>query len=679
VTLTSLIEVAAGAPAQPALASGQSGKPSAPESAAPLFGDVAAFAARLEALFAQLPSPATPVSKSAAGSPLTSASLPSDGTRPDTSLPGADASDPSASAPASSTVTQEAPVATLVEKAAPASGRSERKAHITNRSPVRSQEKVIAAHPVGSRRFTASSLHQASKPEPQIAASTGEFPQALPTPGQAIPIAAPPPAQLPNLAAPISAVFTRTAREDETVLTTAPPLPMDKNAPATSLANSPAAYAAPPFSAASGPSVDSLPTPATNPNAVSERADFDPSRFVTGTLLPSPSDAFATGQPPSSPAPASHGAASPASDLAPRPHVFPTYASDKPAALRDTQLSGRAHQPATVSLAAAGTAPQPSSNRLTSAAPAQTAAVQIEPVATQPAAQTQGPPADAASSNHAPAAAPQASTSAAATPSTGHAAFVDAAPAQPAPGQAAPAQPAPAQPAPAQRAAAPASAVQAASAAQSAASTNLKAQPAASHSSPHSADPGAVLNIFPAPLSVPPVFETRSAQPVPQPAATAFSAQSTFAALDAAAASSATLFTHAGTRHAEAGYLDPTLGWVGVRAEVSGGALHAAIVPASSQAADILGAHLPALHTYVSQQHGLESTIDMSWQNNANSGSGSQHSAQQDPSASAGDDATSSMRRSTPASVAQPSPFASFDAAGAPPPASGGRYISVLA
>jgi len=185
--------------------------------------------------------------------------------------------------------------------------------------------------------------------------------------------------------------------------------------------------------------------------------------------------------------------------------------------------------------------------------------------------------------------------------------------------------------------------------------------------------------MFPAAASGLPSAETRSTQPAPQVGTGSLFSQSTFAALDAATQPPSTVFTHAGARHAEAGYLDPSLGWVGVRAEVSGGALHAAVVPASSQAADVLGAHLPALHAYVSQQHGLESTIDMSWQHDANTGSGFQQSSQQDRHSSAGEDAKGSIPGSPPASAAQPSFLVSFDAAGASSLASGGRYISVLA
>jgi hypothetical protein len=46
-------------------------------------------------------------------------------------------------------------------------------------------------------------------------------------------------------------------------------------------------------------------------------------------------------------------------------------------------------------------------------------------------------------------------------------------------------------------------------------------------------------------------------------------ASDTFSALDIAGSMPASTWLHAGVRHAEAGYLDPSLGWVGVRAEAA--------------------------------------------------------------------------------------------------------------
>jgi hypothetical protein len=76
-----------------------------------------------------------------------------------------------------------------------------------------------------------------------------------------------------------------------------------------------------------------------------------------------------------------------------------------------------------------------------------------------------------------------------------------------------------------------------------------------------------------------------------------------FAALDAGPAPGALTWTHAGPRQAEAGFEDPALGWVGVRAQVSGGAVHAAVVPGSDGAALELGRHMESLGSYLAEQH----------------------------------------------------------------------------
>lgn len=77
----------------------------------------------------------------------------------------------------------------------------------------------------------------------------------------------------------------------------------------------------------------------------------------------------------------------------------------------------------------------------------------------------------------------------------------------------------------------------------------------------------------------------------------------TFAALDSGAAPGPPTWTHAGGRQAEAGFRDPALGWVGVRAEMSGGGVHAALVPGSPEAAQELGRQMEGLHTYLAARH----------------------------------------------------------------------------
>jgi hypothetical protein len=89
------------------------------------------------------------------------------------------------------------------------------------------------------------------------------------------------------------------------------------------------------------------------------------------------------------------------------------------------------------------------------------------------------------------------------------------------------------------------------------------------------------------------------------PAGTAAGAGSseTFAALDAETATGTPTWIHAGAQRAEAGFQDPALGWIGVRADGSGGGVHAALVPGSADAAQALGGHLAGLNAYLAEQH----------------------------------------------------------------------------
>jgi len=77
----------------------------------------------------------------------------------------------------------------------------------------------------------------------------------------------------------------------------------------------------------------------------------------------------------------------------------------------------------------------------------------------------------------------------------------------------------------------------------------------------------------------------------------------TFAALDAEGAPGKPTWIHAGAQRAEVGFEDPALGWVGIRADLSGGGVHAAVVPGSIDAAETLGSHLAGLNTYLAEQH----------------------------------------------------------------------------
>ena len=68
-------------------------------------------------------------------------------------------------------------------------------------------------------------------------------------------------------------------------------------------------------------------------------------------------------------------------------------------------------------------------------------------------------------------------------------------------------------------------------------------------------------------------------------------------------------WTHASSHQAEAGFEDPSLGWIGVRADKSGGGLHASLVPSSADAAQELGSHMEGLNAYLASQHASVNTL----------------------------------------------------------------------
>ena len=88
------------------------------------------------------------------------------------------------------------------------------------------------------------------------------------------------------------------------------------------------------------------------------------------------------------------------------------------------------------------------------------------------------------------------------------------------------------------------------------------------------------------------------------------SAQDTFAALDSSS-SAAPTWVHAGQREAEAGFQDPSLGWIGVRADASSSGVHATLLPSSYQASQELGGHLAGLNSYLSEQRTPVETLTL--------------------------------------------------------------------
>jgi len=112
-------------------------------------------------------------------------------------------------------------------------------------------------------------------------------------------------------------------------------------------------------------------------------------------------------------------------------------------------------------------------------------------------------------------------------------------------------------------------------------------------------------------------------------ASAASGSRDTFAALDSEGAQVKPIWVHAGAQRAEAGFQDPALGWVGVRADSSGGGIHASVVADSTAAAQTLGSHLAGLNAYLAEHHGEVHAVTMSapaggWAD-ANAGQGGAH------------------------------------------------------
>lgn len=114
------------------------------------------------------------------------------------------------------------------------------------------------------------------------------------------------------------------------------------------------------------------------------------------------------------------------------------------------------------------------------------------------------------------------------------------------------------------------------------------------------------------------------------PATTAeSSSRETFAALDAGTSTGSPAWIHAGAQRAEAGFQDPTLGWVGVRATTSGGAVHAQVMTDSADAAQALGSQLSGLNDYLVEHRTPVETLTLTASDGGSAGWNSGQSAGQ--------------------------------------------------
>lgn len=125
------------------------------------------------------------------------------------------------------------------------------------------------------------------------------------------------------------------------------------------------------------------------------------------------------------------------------------------------------------------------------------------------------------------------------------------------------------------------------------------------------------------------------------PSASEAPLRETFAALDADVAPGAPTWTHANPQQAEAGFQDPALGWIGVRADRNGGGVHVALVPGSAEAAQELGTHIDGLNAYLTAQRTPVESLAMA----APEGGASNHGTQQGGDHGRGQGAEQGMRQ----------------------------------
>ncbi len=171
----------------------------------------------------------------------------------------------------------------------------------------------------------------------------------------------------------------------------------------------------------------------------------------------------------------------------------------------------------------------------------------------------------------------------------------------------------------------------------------------------------------------------------------------TFTALDAETRAATPGWMHAGAQRAEAGYQDSELGWIGVRADASGGGVHATLLPGSAEAAQSLGGHLAGLNAFLAEQRTPVDSLTLAMPESREGRSGvgqgagqgtnqgtnqdlNQGAGQQAPSGGSADSAFST-RPAVPEFAGSPEGFAR--AAGIGPAASipvrDGSHISVMA
>jgi hypothetical protein len=133
-----------------------------------------------------------------------------------------------------------------------------------------------------------------------------------------------------------------------------------------------------------------------------------------------------------------------------------------------------------------------------------------------------------------------------------------------------------------------------------------------------------------------------------------------FAALDSGDTSGTLTWTHASAHQAEAGFEDPTLGWIGVRADRSGGGVHAALLPGSAEAAQELGTHMDGLNAYLAEQHTPVQSLAMAAPESRGANQGGEQNLNQGMNQGTGQGAGQGMNQGTNQGAGQNTPHQAY-------------------
>ena len=113
------------------------------------------------------------------------------------------------------------------------------------------------------------------------------------------------------------------------------------------------------------------------------------------------------------------------------------------------------------------------------------------------------------------------------------------------------------------------------------------------------------------PVSAPSLHERALPSSAVQGSPAPISGGDVFRSLDGDSSLPPGAWIHASGHHAAAGYLDPSLGWIGVRVEGAGGNIHASLVPSSANTAEFLGGHITDLRTFLEDRHAHVASVDV--------------------------------------------------------------------